>query len=160
VSGSDDPPERAQLSNLLGTPDEEARRADVGRGTGANDVTPGARVMLRGIARRCPRCGQGKLFSRWFTMARVCPRCGLLFEREEGGFLGAIVINYTVALVAWGVLLVLWLAIDLPDLHVVALTIASIALVVGALLLFYPFSKTIWAAVEYLIYRSEMRQEP
>jgi hypothetical protein len=29
--------------------------------------------------------------------------------------------------------------------------------VVAVLLFFYPLSKTLWAAVEYLVYRSEMR---
>ncbi len=47
-----------------------------------------------------------------------------------------------------------WLAIDLPDLHVPALTIASIAIAALVPLLFWPFSKTIWASVDYLIYRT------
>ena len=152
--------EPAQLSQLLAPPDESSRRARVGRGTGASERPSGTRALVRGLTKRCPRCGQRKLFSAWFTLARVCPRCGLEFEREEGGFLGAIVLNYTAAVAAWAVFLAGWLIVDLPDIHVRALTAASAALVVLVLLLFYPFSKTTWAAVEYLVYRSEMRAGP
>ena len=90
-------------------------------------------------------------------MSKVCPRCGLQFEREQGGFLGAIALNYLAAMLAWVLMLTLWLMIDLPDIHLAALTAASVALVVVVLLFFFPFSKTLWAAVEYLVYRSEMR---
>lgn len=116
-----------------------------------------SRALARGLVKRCPRCGQGSLFSRWFTLATVCPRCGLQFQRQEGGFLGAIALNYTAAVVLWAAMLTAWLVVDLPDVNVAALTAASVGLVVASLLLFYPTSKTIWAAIEYLVYRSEMR---
>jgi len=145
------------LSSLLAPPDEGDRRAKLGRGTGASVGPSGPRAIARGLTKRCPRCGQRSLFSRWFTLASVCPRCGLQFEREEGGFLGAIALNYTAAVAVWVVMLAVWLAVDLPDIHVLALTIASALVVVAMLLFFYPISKTAWAAIEYLVYRSEMR---
>jgi uncharacterized protein (DUF983 family) len=116
---------------------------------------PGAtKAFLRGATKRCPRCGAAGLFSSWFRIRERCPRCGLRLEREEGGFLGAITLNYVATAVAWVALLVIWLIVDLPDLHVAALTIASLAVAVFVPLLFWPFSKTIWAAVDYLIYRT------
>ena len=116
---------------------------------------PGAvPVFLRGATKRCPRCGSGGLFRSWFTIRERCPRCGLRLEREEGGFLGAMVLSYVVTAAAWLVLLVVWLLVDLPDLHVGALTVASIAVAGLVPLLFWPFSKTIWASVDYLVYRS------
>jgi uncharacterized protein (DUF983 family) len=116
---------------------------------------PGAtRAFVRGAMKRCPRCGTRGLFSSWFTIRDRCPRCGLRLEREEGGFLGAMTLNYIVTAFAWVALLIVWLIVDLPDLHVAALTIASIAVAVLVPLLFWPFSKTIWAAVDYLVYRS------
>jgi len=75
-------------------------------------------------------------------------------EREEGGFLGAMVLSYIVTAGAWLVLLVIWLIVDLPDLHVAELTIASVAVAGLVPLLFWPFSKTIWASVDYLLYRA------
>jgi uncharacterized protein (DUF983 family) len=43
-----------------------------------------ARAVLRGLLKRCPKCGEAKIFRRWFTLVARCPRCGLVFEREEG----------------------------------------------------------------------------
>jgi uncharacterized protein (DUF983 family) len=113
-----------------------------------------ATAVVRGLTRRCPRCGSGRLFRRWLRIRDRCPRCGLRLEREEGGFLGAMTINYTVTTLVWVAMLVVWLVVDLPGIHLAALTIASIAVVGLFPLAFYPFSKTIWAAVDYLVYRS------
>lgn len=63
-------------------------------------------------------------------------------------------LNYVATALAWVTLLVVWLIVDLPDLHVAALTIASLAVAVLVPLVFWPLSKTIWAAVDYLVYRS------
>jgi uncharacterized protein (DUF983 family) len=116
---------------------------------------PGAlTAFLRGLMRRCPRCGSGGLFAGWFTIRDRCPRCRLRLQREEGGFLGAMTINYVVTAGIWLVTLVAWLIVDLPDVHVVALTIASLAIAALVPLLFFPFAKTIWAAIDYLVYRS------
>jgi len=122
---------------------------------GPEHRTPGGfTVFLRGATKRCPRCGSGKLFTSWFKIRERCPRCGLRLEREEGGFLGAMTLNYLFTAVVWLVVLVVWLAMDLPDLHVPALTITSIAIAALVPLLFWPFSKTIWASVDFLIYRT------
>jgi uncharacterized protein (DUF983 family) len=145
------------LSDVLAPPQDRARRDRARRGIGASAVPSSSRALARGLVKRCPRCGQNNLFSRWFTLATVCPRCGLQFQRQEGGFLGAIALNYTAAVVLWAAMLTAWLVVDLPDVNVAALTAASVGLVVASLLLLYPTSKTIWAAIEYLVYRSEMR---
>ena len=52
-------------------------------------MSPNTRMMLRGCSRRCPVCGQGHLFRRWFTMCERCPRCDLRFERIEVVRIGA-----------------------------------------------------------------------
>lgn len=64
-------------------------------------------------------------------------------------------INYTITIMLWVALLVVWLALDLPDVHVAALTIVSLALVGLFPIAFWPFSKTLWAAIDYLIYRTD-----
>lgn len=131
---------------------EPERRSRV-PGPSANE--PGAlAAFLRGARRRCPRCGGRGLFSGWFTIRERCPRCRLRLQREEGGFLGAMTINYVVTAGIWVVVLVVWLALDLPDVHVAALTIVSLAIAGLVPLLFFPFAKTIWTAVDYLVYRS------
>lgn len=48
----------------------------------------------RGLRLRCPRCGEGRLFSGWFQMHPRCDGCGLPFRREPGFYLGSIYVNY------------------------------------------------------------------
>lgn len=45
-------------------------------------------VLRRGIARRCPRCGQGKIFERWVTLHDNCSACGLQYLRDQGDLWG------------------------------------------------------------------------
>lgn len=113
---------------------------------------PAPIVLLRGLARRCPRCGEGKLFSRWLKMVPGCPRCGLVFEREEGAFLGSLAINYSVTGLALIAYLVVVLAVTLPDPPIGWLTVGAVVIAVVVPLFFYPFAKTTWAAVDLLLH--------
>lgn len=118
-----------------------------------------SRAVARGLLRRCPRCGAGSLFLRFLKIRPRCPRCGFRLEREEGGFLGAMTINYGVTTVLWMILLTGWLIIDLPDLHAMRLAIASLALMGIVPLVLWGHSKTLWAAIDYLVYRSDPAYE-
>jgi uncharacterized protein (DUF983 family) len=112
------------------------------------------RALLRGLAKRCPRCGERDLFVHWLRIRDRCPRCRLRLEREEGGFLGAMTINYSATTLTWVAFLVIWLLVDLPGVRVAPLTVASVVLVGLLPLVFYPVSKMLWAAVDYLVFRS------
>ena len=120
----------------------------------------GVRAFARGAIRRCPRCGGGRLFETWFKIRERCPRCGFRLEREEGGFLGAMTFNYAITAVVWLAVFIVWLVVDLPDVHVLLLTIVSLAIAVVVPLLFWPFSKTLWAAVDYLVTQTETAHIP
>ncbi len=157
----EDPPPPAD-ETIAPTP-ASPRVAAADRGTpgdrprgGRRPDEPGAlRAFARGAARRCPRCGSGDLFESWFRIRSRCPRCGLLLEREEGGFLGAMTVNYIVTAVVFLVVMVVWLVRDLPDVQVLRLTVAAIGVTLVFPLLFWSFSKTIWAAVDFLVYRTD-----
>jgi uncharacterized protein (DUF983 family) len=112
-------------------------------------------VVLRGLARRCPRCGQGKLFKRWLTFPKTCPRCGLQFEREEGAFLGSLTINYGVTGVVFFVVLVGWMVVTGGRVRWVPLVLTSAGVVIVVPLIFYPFAKMLWAGLDFLILRSD-----
>ena len=88
-------------------------------------------------------------------MRTSCPRCEWRFEKEAGGYLGAMVVNYGVAIGLWLVALAIGLVITVPDVPVLPLTIVSVIVLVLVPIAFYPRSKTIWAAVEYLVLRAE-----
>lgn len=59
-----------------------------------------ARSLGTALRLRCPRCGRGRLFTGWFTMAPGCDTCALSFRREPGFYLGSIYINYGVTALA------------------------------------------------------------
>ena len=104
-------------------------------------------MIGRGLRRRCPRCG-GKAFDTWFRMKPHCDRCGLRFEREEGYWVGAVIINTTVTFGTFvGLFLILVLSTwpDVPWGTVMGVTVAANAAIPVA---FYPVSKTVWLALE------------
>ena len=125
-----------------------------------------ATVLLRGLRKRCPRCGRRRIFGSWFHLIERCPNCALRFEREQGGFLGAMTINFLVSIVAWVAMFVVVLFFTVPDVPVAPVMIASVVVLVVVPLWFYPRSKTIWASIEFLVARSEpeyrtpVRQDP
>lgn len=41
-------------------------------------------VLSRGLRRRCPRCGEGRLFQRGIRAFERCASCRLQFERNFG----------------------------------------------------------------------------
>jgi uncharacterized protein (DUF983 family) len=106
------------------------------------------KMLRRGFTRRCARCGSGKLFRHWFHMVEDCPRCGLHFEREQGYFAGALAINLILVGGVFAVVFITILALTIPDLPI-ALTLAvCIPIVAIGPIIAYPFSKTIWVAVD------------
>lgn len=109
-------------------------------------------VLFRGVTKRCPRCGQGKLFRRWLQMTPKCPRCSLVFEREEGAFLGSLAINYSITGLALIGYLIVVLVVTLPDPPVAALTAGAVGIAILLPLLIYPFAKTTWAAIDLLLH--------
>jgi len=109
------------------------------------------RLFGRALVRRCPACGNGRLFQGYFTLRPVCPGCGLRLEREEGYFLGAMLLNllFAEALFIAGFVIVLlqtW-----PHPPWTALTYGSAAAVILFPTILYPFAKTLWLALDLLI---------
>ena len=84
-------------------------------------------------------------------MTERCPRCGLRLEREEGAFLGSLVLNYGVTGVLGIAYLILVLVFTLPNPNVLLLTLGAVGIAVLVPLAFYPFAKTTWAAIDLLL---------
>lgn len=109
------------------------------------------RMVTRGAFGRCPVCGSGNLFRNWVTMVDRCPECSFLFERLEGHWIGAIAIN-TIAVIGTMMLLIVGtMIITYPEL--IPIQLVPVLIVVGIVgpFLFYPFSKTLWTAVDLLM---------
>src|ERR1700759_4709900 len=41
-------------------------------------------ALRRGLTKRCPHCGQGRLFEGWSRHLDRCSVCGLVYERNPG----------------------------------------------------------------------------
>jgi uncharacterized protein (DUF983 family) len=112
-------------------------------------VARGARLLGRAFLRRCPNCGRGGLFRRWVVMAPVCAGCHLRTDRgEDDYFIGSFVVNFVTAelLICAGALagiLLTW-----PDVPWNALKWGLVLLVIPLPVLFYPWAKTIWLAID------------
>jgi uncharacterized protein (DUF983 family) len=103
------------------------------------------RLLRRGLARRCAVCGGGHLFSGWFRMAERCGRCGIRFRREEGSWSGDIGMN---TIVTFTLLFAVLLVGALSGMAIPTMAAAAAVVAIGVPVLFLPFSKTLWFAVD------------
>jgi uncharacterized protein (DUF983 family) len=78
------------------------------------------RSVIRDALRlRCPYCQQGRLLARWPNkIFPECSRCGLSFFREQGYYIGGMVITYGLTLAV--VIPVFLVSLLLPDLRIVS----------------------------------------
>jgi hypothetical protein len=81
-------------------------------------------------------------------------------QKEQGGFLGAMTLNYVASVAVWLAVLGIWLAITVPDVPITEMLIASMVLLIVVPIWFYPRSKGIWAAIEFLVLRSDPDYRP
>jgi len=91
-------------------------------------------------------------------MVQRCPRCDFVFDREEGFFLGAYVINFGATIAGLAVIMGLLIAVLANNgshraIVAVAVVAATEALIVPVA--FYPFSKTLWSAIDMVMHRGE-----
>jgi uncharacterized protein (DUF983 family) len=132
-----------------------------------------ARIARRAVGLRCPRCGETPLFlgwraglaraaggagaaSRavkciegWFTMRRECALCGLVFERAQGYFVGAIYINYAVTVtIAVGGYFVLWSMTGISTAVQLAIWVPFVLVFPLA---FFRLSRSLWLGLEYFV---------
>jgi uncharacterized protein (DUF983 family) len=64
-------------------------------------------MLWRGLRQRCPRCGRGEQFRRWFTLHERCECCGLEFEPHPGDTWAFWIVGDRIFLVVAIVLMVL-----------------------------------------------------
>lgn len=114
-----------------------------------------AQALARGLRKKCPVCGGGRLFKGWLTMKERCPTCGFKFEREPGYFLGAFVVNVAVTELAMLIAIVAGVVLTLPDPPVLQLSVLGVAAGVLVPVFTYPFSRTVWSAIDLAMHPIE-----
>ncbi|MEI8000285.1 MAG: DUF983 domain-containing protein [Actinomycetes bacterium] len=107
------------------------------------------RIFWWGLRKRCPRCGSGHLFRRWLTLVDDCPGCGLHFEREEGYWGGALAVNIAIVMAIFVVTFVAIMVATVPEVPVGLSLVILVPIMALGPLVFYPWSKTLWMAVDY-----------
>jgi len=119
----------------------------------ARDARTWARLLGRGALKHCPNCGAGRLYRGWFRMVERCPGCGLRFEREPGFFVGAYLVNFAVTVVLLFVLSMGFVAMKAVDADADPRVPLLAGLVVAVVVppFFYPYSRTIWSAIDILM---------
>ncbi|MER0236854.1 DUF983 domain-containing protein [Fulvimarina sp. MAC8] len=67
-----------------------------------------------GLKGRCPRCGEGRLFSGFLTPAKKCDECGLDFHFADSGDGPAVFVILIIGFIVCGLALWLEVAYDPP----------------------------------------------
>lgn len=99
----------------------------------------GALVILgRGFAKWCPRCGQRRLFRRWFELPDRCPRCRLPFDQGDGFWLGSMAMNLGLTEAMFAAFMVASIVLTWPNPPWVLLTVIGVSLNAAFPLFFFP----------------------
>ncbi|MEQ8968504.1 MAG: DUF983 domain-containing protein [Azospirillaceae bacterium] len=99
-----------------------------------------------GVACRCPRCGEGRLFTGFLTVVDRCESCGLPLAEHDSGDGPAVLLIFVLGFVV--VPIVLWIEMAFrPALWVHA--IVSLVLVLGLALAMLRPAKAMMLALQY-----------
>jgi uncharacterized protein (DUF983 family) len=116
-------------------------------------LTKEGRPVFRTLARAarlcCPACGRASVFQSPFRVRHHCPACGAVFQREEGFFVGAIMLNVVTTeaavMAAAGITLLLFPGRDQMLLGL----LFAVALLFPVA--FYHHSWSLWLAGDHLV---------
>lgn len=139
------PPRIEARPGLWSTPMNFRRRTDVIDGGSSLPL-----MMRRALARRCPRCGDGRAwFDGWFRQGTHCRACGVRRTRHvEGHELGsmtvALVVNISLIVVILGVSI----ALTVPEIPVLTVSLALSATALIVPIVTWPLSHTVWMALD------------
>ena len=107
----------------------------------------------RALRRRCPYCGGGNIFSGYWSLKTICPTCEVTFEREEGYFLGGYALNLVVSeFLALGLAVWLIFGTRLREQPLLSQEIIAVGLALLFPLALFPFSRTVWMALDLVLH--------
>jgi uncharacterized protein (DUF983 family) len=120
------------------------------------------RLVGRGLLLRCPVCGKGKIFRRWFTMYEECPVCHFHFEREEGYFTSSMAINLVVSELIVAIIVVPFsiAAGTNPGIPFLPILLLGSPLPIVLPLLFFRHSRSLWLSMDHYLNPPDYQYRP
>ncbi len=106
-------------------------------------------TLRRCLKLQCPACGRAPVFARPFNLKTSCDACGVIFKREEGFFVGAIMAN--VVATEMLILVVYFLCLLLTNLDEQTMLTVLFAFGIAFPLAFYHHSWSLWLGLDHLI---------
>ncbi|MEX1177299.1 MAG: DUF983 domain-containing protein [Nitriliruptor sp.] len=113
-----------------------------------------AGALGKGLRKRCPVCGEKDIFDGFFTISERCPTCGLVFEREDGYWLGAMVVAMALVIVAFTVVFLGGIALTWPDPPWTTLLVATVGVNLIVPIALYPWCMTVWMGLHHAVVTS------
>lgn len=104
--------------------------------------------MGRGLLRRCPLCGSGKIFQGWFRQPDRCPRCNYPTTRVDDQWIGSLGINTMVSFTLLVAVIAVGFAVTYPDPPVTTLLVVAVGVAALFPVFFFPISKSLWSAID------------
>jgi len=109
------------------------------------------KMFRRAVVLKCPYCGSRRTFvHRWILRYDRCRTCGIRWRREVGFELGSISLNAVITFAVLGIGMVVAFIATAPDFPVTALTLGFIGGAIVIPVLMFPFTNTVWLAVDLL----------
>lgn len=87
----------------------------------------------------------------WAKVVERCPQCSHRFEREEGYWLGAVLVNTVAAVGLFAALFVTMAVATWPDVPWNTILVVTVIVNVVFPILFYPWARMLWVAVDLAV---------
>lgn len=106
------------------------------------------RLLWRGVRRRCPVCGGGRVVHGLFRVAERCPRCNFAIRRDDGHWIGAVGINTVVTFGLLLATLAIVFALTWSDRRGLPVFVSAFAVAAVVPVVFFGPSQTLWSAID------------
>ena len=117
------------------------------------------RMLRRAVMLRCPWCGSRRTFVRkWLGKYDRCRTCGIRWRREEGFELGAVTINTVLTFIVLTAAMTVAFIRTSPDIPVVPIVSSLVGVAVLMPIVIYPFTFTIWLALDLAVHRPDVAE--
>jgi len=133
-----------------------SEREENNAGETAAALPPGI-LIKRALARTCPICGRGAMFSSYWEMRKVCPSCGAQFWKNEGEWVGPAVIDYAVAA---AVAVVTWTVLAFAGANWIVQLAFPIVAAFASGIAAIPWTRSLWTLFLFLNGEMGSRQTP